>query len=47
MSSIFSNDNLSEWEKVLGFINSGVLILPNFVNLYNQLTKVIKSKTIA
>lgn len=47
MSSIFSNDNLSGWEKVLGFINSGVLILPNFVNLYNQLTKVIKSKTIA
>lgn len=47
MSSIFSNDNLSGWERVLGFINSGVLILPNFVNLYNQLTKVIKSKTIA
>lgn len=47
MSSIFSNDNLSGWERVLGFINSGVLILPNFVNLYNQLTRVIKSKTIA
>lgn len=47
ISSVITNDNLSNWEKVLGFINSGVMILPNFINLYNQLTKVIKSKTIS
>lgn len=47
ISSVITNDNLSGWEKVLGFINSGVMILPNFINLYNQLTKVIKSKTIS
>ncbi len=47
ISSVITNDNLSGWEKVLGFINSGIMILPNFINLYNQLTKVIKSKTIS